>query len=169
MSDDAPWLSPEELRSWMALTALMEALPAAIDAQLKRDAGINRFEYMVLAGLSEAPERGLLMSDLAHFASGSLSRLSHALGRLEKKGWVERRPYAPDGRHTEVVLTEAGIAKVVQTAPGHVREARRLVVDNLTAAELAQLGRLARKVIGVAAPDLARLLDDRTPDQPNDA
>ena len=59
-----------------ALTALTEALPAAVDAQLKRDAGLNAFEYQVMAGLSDAPGHAIRMSALAAFASGSLSRLS---------------------------------------------------------------------------------------------
>lgn len=158
MSDDISWLSPAELRAWMALSALMEALPTAIDTQLKRDAGINRFEYMVLAGLSESPGRALLMSELATFAAGSISRLSHAIGRLEKQGWVTRRPYPQDGRHTEVVLTEAGMEKVSTTAPGHVREARRLVVDNLTPHQLSQLNATATRILQVANPDIAELL-----------
>jgi len=158
MSDDNLWLSPTELRAWMALSALMEALPAAIDTQLKRDAGVNRFEYMVLAGLSESPGRALLMSDLANFAAGSISRLSHAIGRLEKQRWVTRRPYPQDGRHTEVILTDAGMEKVIATAPGHVQEARRLVINNLTPRQLSQLGATATRILQAADPDIAELL-----------
>ena len=158
MTDDPTWLSLDQLRAWMALSALMEALPAAVDAQLKRDAGINRFEYMVLAGLSESPGRSRPMSELATFAAGSISRLSHAVGRLEAQGWVTRRPLPLDGRHTEVLLTEAGMEKVAATAPCHVREARRLVVDNLTPEQLSQLGDAASRILEVANPDIAELL-----------
>jgi DNA-binding MarR family transcriptional regulator len=74
----------------------------------------------VLAALSEAPEWTQTMSDLDVRAGGSLPRLSHAVSALERHGWVTRHP-APDNRHiTLATLTEAGYAKVVASAPGHV-------------------------------------------------
>jgi DNA-binding MarR family transcriptional regulator len=157
--EPTPWLSPDELRAWMALMALSYTLPAALDAQLKRDAGINTFEYHVLASLSEAPGRTLRMSQLAHLAQGSLSRLSHAISRLEKSGWVTRRRDPGDGRITEAHLTADGWRAVQRIAPGHVREARNLVVDRMTPTQLAQLGRTARRIVEATAPDSAALLD----------
>ena len=159
MADDVPWLSADELRSWIALSVLLEALPAAVDAQLKRDAGLNSFEYQVMAGLSESPGHAIRMSALAVFASGSPSRLSHAVGRLEKQGFVERRTPADDPRAVEAVLTPAGMAKMKKCAPDHVREVRRLVVDVLTPTQMDQLGRIARKLLAVAAPQTLDILD----------
>ncbi len=159
MCEDVPWLSPAELRSWTALGAMLVLLPTAIDAQLRRDAGLNFFDYSVMATLSDAPERAIRMSTLARFAAGSLSRLSHAVARLEGQGWVERRPSAVHPHSVEAVLTDAGLAKMQQAAPGHVREVRRLVVDNVTAAQLAQLGRTARAIVEATAPASAGLLE----------
>ena len=65
-------------------------------------------------------------------ARGSLSRLSHAVSRLERAGWVERRSCGGAGRRTEARLTDKGWQQIRQTAPGHVREVRRLVIDALT-------------------------------------
>lgn len=143
---DVPWLSPDQQRDWRALVALMTALPAALDAQLKQDAGVNSFEYHVLASLSAAPDRTVVLSDLAAVAQGSLSRLSHAITRLERAGWVERRACSAVGRRVEARLTDAGWAKLEAVAPGHVREARRLVVDVLTPDQLAALGEAARAI-----------------------
>ena len=147
MSGDVPWLSPGQQRDWRALVALFMTLPPALDAQLKRDAGVNAFEYQVLAALSEAPGRTLVLSDLAGLAQSSLSRLSHAVTRLERAGWVQRRS-CPDraGRHTEAQLTDAGFAKLEEIAPGHVREVRRLVVDVLTPEQLTALAEAARAI-----------------------
>ena len=39
--------------------AMLMTLPTALDAQLKRDAGLNSFEYHVLAALSDAPDHSL--------------------------------------------------------------------------------------------------------------
>jgi DNA-binding MarR family transcriptional regulator len=113
---------------------------------------MNCFEYYVLARLSETPGRTMRMSALAVLAQGSLSRLSHAVTRLEKSGWVTRSPSPEDGRHTEARLTPAGWKKVQEVAPDHVREARRLVVDVLTPTQLTQLRRAARAVVEAAAP-----------------
>lgn len=159
--DDVQWLDAEEMTAWIRLMALMEVLPSAIDAQLKRDSGMNRFEYMVLAGLSDSPDHTMPMSDLALMASGSLSRLSHALGRLEAKGWVERRPVGV-GRRVDVVLTEAGAAANAAAAAAHVREARRLVIDALTRQQLTRLGQSARAIVTVIDADVAAAIDDTT-------
>jgi DNA-binding MarR family transcriptional regulator len=155
LNDDTPWLDPQQLRDWKRLMALLETLPSALDAQLKRDAGLNTFEYLVLAGLSEAPGRALPLSSLAAFAQGSLSRLSHAVSRLEEQGWVVRRACQEAGRRSEAVLTEAGWLKIQQAAPGHVREVRRLVIDTLTADQLRDVGESARQVLLAMDPRLA--------------
>jgi len=147
MSTDAPWLSADQQREWRSLVELLATLPPAMDAQLKRDGGVNSYEFQVLASLAEAPDHTLGLSDLAASSRGSLSRLSHALTRLERAGWVLRRTCADRrARRMEARLTESGFAKLEQVAPGHVREARRLVVDVLTPEQLAALGDAARAI-----------------------
>lgn len=159
MSEDTPWLSDAELFNWIHVTGLLTALPSAIEQQLKRDSGLNFFEYSVLAGLSGAPGGAMKMVDLASSARGSQSRLSHAVTRLERAGWVRRRNCAETSRAVEAVLTEAGQAKLDEAAPAHVREVRRLVVDVLTAEEFAVLQRAARKIIQAASPETVKVLD----------
>jgi DNA-binding MarR family transcriptional regulator len=141
------WLSDEEQAAWRPFVALLIRLPAALDAQLQRDAGISSFEYLVLSGLSEAPSRTLRMSELANMASGSLSRLSHVVSRLEAKGWVRREPCAGDGRFINAVLTDEGWQKVVATAPGHVAAVRALLVDTLTEDDLQTLGAISAQIL----------------------
>ena len=80
------WLSDEQQAVWRHFVALLIRFPAALDAELQKDAGITQFDYLVLSGLSEAPGRTLRMSELAATASSSLSRLSHVVSRLETKG-----------------------------------------------------------------------------------
>ncbi|MFF5254607.1 MarR family winged helix-turn-helix transcriptional regulator [Streptomyces leeuwenhoekii] len=145
-SDEPRWLDDEEEQTWLAMVSMLVGLPAALDAQLQRDAGISHFEYQVLAGLSMSPEHTLRMSDLADFAEASLSRLSHTAKRLERKGWLTRSPDPADGRFTLATLTDAGWEKVTATAPGHVAEVRRLVIDPLTKAQAKQLREISRRV-----------------------
>jgi DNA-binding MarR family transcriptional regulator len=141
------WLSDEEQAAWRPFVALLIRLPAVLDAQLQRDAGITNFDYLVLSGLSEAPNRTLRMSDLASMASGSLSRLSHVVSRLEAKGWVRREPCPGDGRFINAVLTDEGWQKVVETAPGHVAAVRALLVDTLDEADFQTLGALSAQIL----------------------
>ena len=145
--NETRWLNADEMQSWLALARLLIRLPNALDAQLQRDAGLSHFEYQVLAMLSEAPDRTMRMSELAVVANGSLSRLSHAVNRLEKRGWVLRKPSAGDGRITLASLTEDGWAKIVESAPGHVEAVRSLVFDPLTGAQVKQLREIGQRVL----------------------
>jgi DNA-binding MarR family transcriptional regulator len=152
------WLSGPEQEAWRQLAALLFRLPGALEAQLQRDAGISNFEYMVLSALSEAQCRTMRMSDLADMASGSLSRLSHVVSRLEKRGWVRREPCPGDGRFVNAVLTDDGWDKVVATAPGHVAVVRRLVVEALSPEQLAALGLATGRVLDAISQELPRAL-----------
>ncbi|MFD5698087.1 MarR family winged helix-turn-helix transcriptional regulator [Streptomyces lasiicapitis] len=160
MSDDTPWLTPTQRYAWMQVTGVITQLPAVIDAQLRRDSGLNFFEYSILAGLSDAPHRAMKMATLAQMANGSQSRLSHAVSRLEKAGWVERRTCSEGSRSVEAVLTDAGYEKIVEAAPFQVREVRRMVVDALTEEELDQVSKAMRKILLVASPETVRFLDE---------
>lgn len=139
-------------------------VPAALDAQLQRDVGINHFEYGVLAALSESTSRTLPMSRLAGFANGSQSRLSHAVRRLEERGWVERHPSPDNGRVIEAHLTDAGWDAIVAAAPAHVNEARRLVIDALTPEQVGQLAAIGRAVLAATDPEALAWLESRGSD-----
>ena len=145
--DEAAWLDGDEQRAWRRLAAVMTMLPAALDAHLQREAGLTQFSYLVLAMLSEAPDRTLPMSELASTVSSSLSRLSHVVARHEQEGWVRREPSPCNGRITMARLTDAGLQKVVSTAPAHAAEVRRLVFDTLDPARVDQLAELMAGVL----------------------
>ncbi|MFC4013869.1 MarR family winged helix-turn-helix transcriptional regulator [Nonomuraea purpurea] len=147
------WLTEEERRSWMALVSVLIRLPAALDGQLQRDAGISHFEYQVMAGLSMSPGHTMRMSELADLSDGSLSRLSHVVKRLERRGWVRRTPDPGDGRYTLAILTEEGWKKVVETAPGHVETVRRFVFDPLTKGQTRHLGDIGDRITRAIDPE----------------
>jgi|SRR4051794_1391288 len=141
------WLNAEERDAWLGLLGVSLLLPALLDSQLQRDAGLSTFEYLVLAMLSEAPDRALQLKTLARLSNGSLSRLSHTVTRLEKRGWVHRSASPADARANVATLTEEGYAKVVDTAPGHVETVRSLVFDPLTARHVGQLNEITRAIL----------------------
>lgn len=166
MEDPEPrWLDDEELLAWLSLVGVLFSLPGALDAQLRCDAGLTLYEYLVLASLSDGPDRTLRMSELAEVTSGSLPRLSQVVTKLEERGWVRRRPDPKDGRSTLAVLTKAGFKKLEESAPGHVATVRRLVLDPLTHAQVRQLYDIHRRIKGALDPAgssvTARALADR--------
>ncbi len=147
------WLTDREQTAWLRLIAVVELLPGALEAQLRRDADLSHFEYYVLAMLSESPDRTLPMTALARRTNGSLSRVSHVVRRLVERGFVDRRPSARDGRITEVVLTDPGYDKVVAAAPGHVSAVREQVIDALTPGQVDQLAAIMDAVLRRIDPD----------------
>jgi DNA-binding MarR family transcriptional regulator len=146
------WLDDDERQAWLRLIAVAELLPAALDAQLRRDSGLTHFEYFVLAMLSEAPERTLRMTSLAQRTNATLPRLSHVVRRLEERGLVERFPCPEDGRATNARLTDGGWETVVAAAPGHVHRVRELAIDPLSPSQLAQLRRIGDALLAVLDP-----------------
>ena len=147
------WLDEDEQRTWRNFLATSELLYAALDRQLQRDAGIAHASYVVLAMLSEAPGRSLRMSDLAARANSSPSRLSHAVARLQERGWIRREPAPKDGRGTVAVLTDAGWDMLVATAPGHVAAVREHLFDRLTPDQVRCLGEVCAAVLDGLAPN----------------
>jgi DNA-binding MarR family transcriptional regulator len=125
-------LGGDEQRAWLNLVKVLLTLPGALESQLLRDADLTLLGYMILARLSVVPEESLRMSEIAEMANGSLPRISHAVARLEDRGWVTRRVCTGQGRRfTIATLTDAGRAHLEAAAPGHLATVRRLVVEPL--------------------------------------
>jgi DNA-binding MarR family transcriptional regulator len=150
---EAQWLDEDEQAAWRRLVAVVELLPGALDSQLRRDAGLTHFDYTVLAMLSEAPQRTLRMTALAAQVNATLPRLSHVVHRLEGRGLVKRFPCPQDGRATNARLTPTGWRKVRDTAPGHVANVRRHVIDALTPDQVAQLSAITEAILQRLDPD----------------
>lgn len=157
------------LEVWASLATLLERLPAAFDAQLQRDSGLTHFEFGVLYALDTAPDRTLRMSELAGYASSTLSRLSRAIGRLETRGWARRQTDPSDGRFTLAVLTESGHEQVAQATPGHTELVDRLVFDVLTTAQVRQLGVISQRIAAAVGPEptWSRVADHGGPAHPS--
>lgn len=148
MSDVEPrWLDEAEMQAWLRLLRVVMLLPGALDRQLRSDAGLTHASYMVLACLSDAPDRSMRMSELARLTATSQSRLSHSVAALEQRGWVQRRPCPQDRRGQLATLTDAGVQVLVDTAPGHVEKVRSLVFDPLSAAEVEHLSAVAARLV----------------------
>ncbi|HEY0534691.1 MAG TPA: MarR family transcriptional regulator [Actinoplanes sp.] len=146
------WLDEDEASAWTNLVRLLMLLPAALDRQLREEAGVPHPYYQILANLSDSPDRAIRMTDLARLVGTTSSRLSHAVASLEQRGWVRREACPTDKRGQICRLTDAGMAVLVAAAPGHVEEVRRLVFDRLSPDEVTQLNTLTAKLTPTERP-----------------
>jgi DNA-binding MarR family transcriptional regulator len=137
---DSPWLSDRQQQVWRSYIAMSAALDRRIERSTQDSAGMPHAYYLVLAMLSEAPDRTLRMSSLADQAQMSQSRLSHAVSRLEESGWVVRSDAPDDKRGHLATLTDAGWDRLVAAAPQHAETVRSVMFDGLTDEQLDQLG-----------------------------
>lgn len=154
MDTPSPWLDDDQQVLWQALLTVVIALPAALDRQLQRDAGISNFEYGVLARLSMAEEATMRLSDLARDCDSPQPRLSKVMDRFEARDWVVRHPDPSNGRYTLATLTDAGRQKVVDSAPEHVTQVKRLVFDPLSAAQRRQLSAALTRIAATVRQEL---------------
>lgn len=158
------WLDPQEARVWSAVIWMTRGLELAMDHQLQRDAQISHASYGILVVLSRQEGRSLPMGVLARNVGWSQSRLSHAVARMEKTGWVRRVPSPTDQRSNLAQLTDAGAQKLVEAAPGHVAIVRRLIFDALEPDQLRALEQIGAIVADRAFDELGEIAIKRPAD-----
>jgi MarR family 2-MHQ and catechol resistance regulon transcriptional repressor len=115
------------------------ALTKELSAQLVADHGLTLNEYEVLMLLARAPDGVMRRIDLAHEVRLSPSGVTRMLDRLEAGGLVGKRACVKDARVTYAELTDAGLAKLEECAPGHVAAAERLLGERFDDHELSSL------------------------------
>ncbi|MEV7125425.1 MarR family transcriptional regulator [Streptomyces sp. NPDC093260] len=149
------WLTLGEQRVWRAYLHATTLLEDHLDRQLQRDAGMPHIYYGLLVKLAEAPRRRLRMTELARDAKITRSRLSHAVSRLEKNGWVRREDCSSDKRGQFAVLTDEGGEVLARTAPGHVAAVRQALFDRLSPEQQKSLGEIMQIVAEGLQPNEA--------------
>jgi len=140
------WLTDDEQRQWRAVLSVMLLLPDQLGRDLMHSEDLSLADYEILVRLSESADQRMRMSELASASLSSRSRLSHQVGRMEQAGLVRREECVNDRRGWLAVLTDAGLRRLEGAAPSHVDSVRRHLVDQLTAAEFAELGRICAKL-----------------------
>jgi DNA-binding MarR family transcriptional regulator len=141
------WLSAEEQVAWRSFVDGVRGLMDVLDRQLQADSNLPHSYFEVLIPLSEAECRTMRMSELAEAARSSRSRLSHAVARLEERGWVRRVDCATDRRGQLAQLTDSGFAVVEAAAPGHVAAVRKYLIDRLSPEQITVLGEIGQVML----------------------
>ena len=141
------WLTDHELHAWRSYLRMAGRLSAHLNRQLQADHDLSLADYDVLVHLTDVPEQRLRVVELARELEWAKSRLSHHVGRMERRGLVRREECEDDGRGSYIVLTPTGFAAIRNAAPGHVEAVRGLVLDALSPEQVAALAEIADQVL----------------------
>jgi DNA-binding MarR family transcriptional regulator len=141
------WLNADEQIAWRSFVDGFRALIDVLDRQLQAESNLPHTYFEILIPLSEAEDRTLRMSELAEAARSSRSRLSHAVARLEERGWVRRLNCPTDRRGQLAQLTDEGFAVVAAAAPGHVEAVRKYLIDRLSPEQLKVMGEIGEVLL----------------------
>lgn len=136
------WLDDSQQHSWRALMMGVTLLMERLDDDLRREFGMSLTEYEVMVRLSERPGRAMRMAQLADAMAHSRSRVTHTVARMEAAGYITRGTTPEDGRGVVAALTERGYELLVRAAPCHVESVRRHLVDLVSEADFAAVGRV---------------------------
>jgi DNA-binding MarR family transcriptional regulator len=150
------WLDADEQKAWRAWLYSAQLLMDRLDRELTHETGISHAYYEILVALSETPGRKLRMSELADRCLSSRSRLSHAVSRLEERGWVGRELCPDDGRGQLAVLTDNGFAALEAAAPIHVESVRTHLFDQLSPEQVAAMRDLGETLLAHLDPTAGR-------------
>jgi DNA-binding MarR family transcriptional regulator len=86
------------------------------------------------------------MTDLADRALSSRSGMTRRVSRLVENGLIWRANADADARGVVVTLTTAGVARLTETGPVHLRRVSELFVAQLDDDDLAVLRKAMEKV-----------------------
>jgi DNA-binding MarR family transcriptional regulator len=161
MGDRVRWLNTDERRIWLGWIMSTRLLWEEMERDLQRDSGLSFGHYEILVMLSEAPGRSRRMSELADATQSSRSRLSHAIARLEEKGWVRRDRCGDDRRGAFAVLTDEGFAALEAAAPFHVESVREHLFDQLTQEQQRELAEICDRLLEHLVPLIRERGDTR--------
>src|SRR2546421_6601183 len=134
------------LGAWRSLLRAHATLMRRLDTDLEGETGLALADFDVLAQLAEAHGE-LRMTEVADRALISRSGMTRRVARLVDEGLVRRDRASTDARGVVVALTNAGIARLAETAPVHARGISKLFVAQLDDQELALLERALNQVI----------------------
>ncbi len=131
--------------AWGSLLRAHATLMRQLETQLEQQTGLALADYDVLAQLAIA-DGELRMTELANRALISRSGMTRRVARLVDDGLIRRSETKADGRGVVVALTEAGVARLTETTPIHVKGIAEYFVSRLDDRELAVLESALDKV-----------------------
>lgn len=135
------------VRAWARLMRAHSTALSAVEAALKSHGVPPLAWYDALLEIERAGEAGIRPFALERELLLPQYGLSRLLERLERAGYVERRPCVEDGRGQVVVITATGIAMRRQMWPVYAAAIQAAVGARLNAGEARQLADLLGKLV----------------------
>jgi DNA-binding MarR family transcriptional regulator len=133
------------LGAWRALLKARATLLRQLAVDLERKTGLTLGDFDVLGQLAEAGGT-LRITELADRTLSSRSGMTRRIDRMADDGLVRRANADGDARGVVVALTDAGLSRLTETAPVHLRGVSELFVERLNDHELAALESALDKV-----------------------
>jgi DNA-binding MarR family transcriptional regulator len=131
--------------AWLAFLRAHASLMRELATDLIAKTGLSLGEFDVLVQLAVAGGE-LRMSELAARAYSSRSGMTRRIDHLVDIGLVRRTNTDADARGVVVALTDAGVQRLGQIVPVHMRGVAKLFVERLDDQELEILERALGKV-----------------------
>jgi len=123
------------VEAWFAFlrahASLMREL--STDLAMKTRLPLGDFDALFQLGLAGG---NLRMTDLAARTFSSRSAMTRRVDRMVEEGLVERTTSAADGRGVVIALSEAGLARLMEAVPVHVKGVSRLFIERFDDQEL---------------------------------
>jgi DNA-binding MarR family transcriptional regulator len=137
--------------AWRDLMRVTAEVNARVNRELQRQAGISLADFEVLNAIARAPERQIRIFELGAALGWEQSRVSHQLGRMQRRELVVRSECAADGRGTFIALAAHGRRALRRATAAYDRVLGDTVLGNLTAAQLDALDDLTAALQMAAA------------------
>lgn len=140
-------LTEHEERAWRAFYRMQSTLISTVARDLARGTGLSDADYEVMHALFEAPKNTMRALTLRNAVGWEKSRLSHHIGRMERRGLVVRQACDEDSRAFDVVLTPEGHDAIKAACCEHARAVRSYLLDALTPEQLTGLTEISDAVL----------------------
>ena len=162
-SEDALLSSEDERHIGFLISDVARLMRTAFDRRVRR-LGLTRSQWLVINRLHRKP--GATQSELAEMLEVEKATAGRMVDRMEKKGWVVRRPDAADRRVNRLFLTAD--ADLIQVQLAQIADR---TVDNalalLSAREREQFSewmrRVKRQLQAMLEPEIAEAAEELVP------
>ncbi len=142
------WLTREQQDLWRLWVEVTQRQNIEFDDDLQTHSGLTMSDYEILVTLSESPDHEARMSELAHRAIISRSRLTYRVDRMVAKGFVTRGDAGTDRRGVVAKLTAEGMSHLEEAAPKHVDKVQQMLFEHLDNDDLDALRCILDKLVG---------------------
>jgi DNA-binding MarR family transcriptional regulator len=146
-------MTSRELAIWRSLLDVTAQLRRTLGGALQQDSNLSPADYQVLLALVEADGRQMRSSELAASIDWERSRLSHHLGRMERRGLIRRQDCPTDNRGAEIFLTDEGSSAFHGATAPHMRAIKKNFADALTLEQFEALDDILQSLRQHLRPD----------------